>query len=392
MNEPELRRALRERPVPGEREAGERTLRVLRAAHAAEARPPARRRRSLLRPAAALLAALVVLGTGLSPAGADMRRWIGDRLDPEPSPTLSRLPAAGRLLVSSPQGTWVVGADGSLRRLGDYSSAGWSPRGLFAVAASGPRLYAVEPDGTVRWSIVRPSPVGHPAWAPGDGYRVAYLEGSDVRVVAGDGSSDRLLATAAAPVTPAWRPGAGYVVSYATAGGRLVTRDVLGRRALWSARVGSPPRRIAWTDDGGRLVVLTADAVVTFGRDGTRAGRRALPAGLAARVMAVHPSGRSVALAGAAGGVVGISLAGSGGAPRKLFDGEGGFTGLAWSPDGRWLAAGWRAADQWVFVRSPGARRGAAGARRVITFSRIAEQLDPGGASGFPRLEGWCCG
>ena len=34
MTERELRRALRERPVPGEREAAERTLRVLRAAHA----------------------------------------------------------------------------------------------------------------------------------------------------------------------------------------------------------------------------------------------------------------------------------------------------------------------------------------------------------------------
>jgi hypothetical protein len=391
MDEADLRRALRERPVPGEPEARERTLRVLRAAHAAETRAPVRRRR-LLRPAIALLVAVLALGTGLSPAGAEVRRWIGDRLDPEPSPTLSRLPAGGRLLVSSAHGSWVVGADGSLRRLGDYSSAGWSPRGLFAVAASGRRLYAVEPDGTVRWSIARPGPVGHPAWSRGDGFRVAYLEGEQLRVVAGDGSGDRLVDTGVAPVSPAWRPGRGYVLTYAKRDGRIVTRDVLGGRVLWSARMGERPARLEWTGRGDRLVALAGGAVLSFGRAGAPGPRRALPPGVSASVMAVHPSGRSVAVAGTAGGVVGISLAASAQAPRKLFDGDGRFTGLAWSPDGRWLAAGWRAANQWVFVRSPGARRGAAGARRVVTFSRISEQLDPAGGGRFPRLDGWCCG
>jgi len=336
-----------------------------------------------------MLAAALALGTGLSPAGADVRDWIGERLDPEP--TLSRLPSGGRLLVSSPRGSWVVNEDGSLRRLGDYSSGGWSPRGLFAVAASGRRLYAVEPDGTVRWSIARPGRVGHPTWSPGDGFRVAYLEGASLRVVAGDGSGDRLVDTGVAPVTPAWRPGPGYVLSYATADGRVVTRDVLGGRVLWSARVSERPVRLEWAARGDRLVALAGGAILSLARDGAPGPRRALPAGVSARVMAVHPSGRSVAVAGTAGGVVGISLSAPARRTRKLFDGDGRFTGLAWSPDGRWLAAGWRDADQWVFVRSPGARRGAAGARRVVTFSRIAEQLDPSGDAGFPRLAGWCC-
>ena len=109
--------------------------------------------------------------------------------------------------------------------------------------------------------------------------------------------------------------------------------------------------------------------------------------------MALHPSGRSVAVADSRDGVVGLSLTRPGRAPRTLFDGEGRFSGLAWSPDGRWLLAAWRDADQWVFIGSPGAGRGAPGARRVVTFSRITEQLDPAGrAGGFPRVEGWCCG
>ena len=148
-----------------------------------------------------------------------MRHWIGDQLDPEPSTTLGPLPAEGRLLVSSGAGSSVVNADGSLRRLGDYSSADWSPRGLYVATAQGRRLYAVEPDGTVRWSIVRPSVVANPAWSPGDGYRVAYLEGRDLRVVTGNGLGDDRAAGPVAPVTPAWRPGRGYVLSYVTPGG-----------------------------------------------------------------------------------------------------------------------------------------------------------------------------
>ena len=93
MTERELRRALRERPVPGEAEAAERTLRLLRAAHAA-APPAAARRRGLLRPALALALALAALGTVLSPAGAEVRRWIGDRLDPEPSRLCRACPQA----------------------------------------------------------------------------------------------------------------------------------------------------------------------------------------------------------------------------------------------------------------------------------------------------------
>jgi hypothetical protein len=66
--------------------------------------------------------------------------------------------------------------------------------------------------------------------------------------------------------------------------------------------------------------------------------------------------------------------------PRRLFAGAGGFTDLAWSPDGRWLLVAWENADQWLFLRTSG--------RRVLAVGSIAEQF---GGGSFPHLGGWCC-
>jgi hypothetical protein len=68
------------------------------------------------------------------------------------------------------------------------------------------------------------------------------------------------------------------------------------------------------------------------------------------------------------------------GLPGTLLTGAGTFENLAWSPDGRWLVAGWAAADQWVFVRSDGT-----GIRAV---SNVSDQFR---SASFPRIEGWCC-
>ena len=202
--------------------------------------------------------------------------------------------------------------------------------------------------------------------------------------MAGDGSGDRLLDTGVAPVTPAWRPGPGYVLTYAAAGGRIVTRDVLGGRVLWSVRVGERPAGSRGPATASGSSCSPRGAVLTFGRDGTPGPRRTLPSGVSARVMAVHPSGRSVAVAGSSGGVVGISLGAVAEPARKLFDGDGRFTGLAWSPDGRWLAAGWRDADQWVFVEVAGRapRRGRGAPRDHLLADRRA--AGPGRCSRLP--------
>lgn len=51
------------------------------------------------------------------------------------------------------------------------------------------------------------------------------------------------------------------------------------------------------------------------------------------------------------------------------------------SPDGRWLAAGWPEADQFVFVR-------AVGGRQIRAVSNVSAQFR---SRSFPTISGWCC-
>ena len=84
-------------------------------------------------------------------------------------------------------------------------------RGRRSAASSSPRvrngLVALEPNGDVRWTIARPD-VRFPRWGGGwTDTRIAYLSGSTLRIVAGDGTGDRAVGPAA-PVAPAWREAA----------------------------------------------------------------------------------------------------------------------------------------------------------------------------------------
>jgi WD40-like Beta Propeller Repeat len=389
-NEQRLRAQLRQLEPPGAADAERRAWAVAGAAFdersPRQRRSPARR----LALAAALLAAAAA--TAFTPAGAAVGDWVKDVVRPgrhDARPAIGRLPGAGRLLVSSPAGASVVRGDGSTRRLGGYDEAGWSPGGLFAVVTRGRQLVAVEPGGAVHWTISRPRRVSLPAWSPRDGYRVAYLSGGALRVVAGDGTGDRLVAGRAAPVRPAWRPGPGYLVAYVAKNGRVVLADADTGRRLWRSPPGPRPRALQWTPDGRRLVALAPSAVRVLARDGRGWARLAVPAGKRADAMAVHPDGDSVAVirrvSSSRSEVVSVPLRVRAG-ERLLFAGQGAFTDLAWSPDGRWLLVAWRDADQWLFIRS-------SRVPRIEAVSGIRRQFDPGGPGigAFPRIAGWCC-
>jgi hypothetical protein len=191
--------------APDEAGAERRAWTVVRAAYLERepVRRPRARRSLLLAPALAVLAAALVL----SPAGAKVGRIITHALGvAHAAHALYSLPSPGRILMSGAGGTWTVAADGSTRHLGSWPQASWSPHGLYVTVASTDHLAAVDPRGNVRWTIARPR-VSDPRWYSPSGYRVAYLSAGTLRVIAGDGTGDRLLATHVAPVAPAWRPG-----------------------------------------------------------------------------------------------------------------------------------------------------------------------------------------
>jgi hypothetical protein len=284
--------------VPLPEGSEERAWQMVRTAF--EERVPAARKRKVWRPVVVLAAVAVGAGVVASPPGQAVLDSIREAVGIERAqPALFSLPTPGRVLVESDDGVWVVQADGSKRRLGDWREASWSPFGRFVVVARANELAAVEPNGDVHWSLARPS-VRFPRWA-GDRIdtRIAYLSGRSLRIVAGDGTGDRLLRRNIALVAPAWLPGDGF--------------------------------RLAYTDRGGRTVVVNAET------------------GRVVRTTAAPAPDAAIRQRGAASEVV------AGG--RVVFRGTGEFRDVARSPDGRWLLVTWPTADQWVFVRTDGRRK-----------------------------------
>src|SRR6266545_3058739 len=255
MNEADLRARLRAAPVPSPSDAEERGWHVVRAGF--EARPAVRRERSRGRWLIAIAVGLLLLALGLSPAGAKVVDVIKDVTGigkENARPALTSLPAEGRVLVTTGHAVWVVNDDGSKRRLGAYRDAVWSPRGLFVAVTHGRALSAVEPDtGTVHWSISRRRPVSDPAWAP-SGYRVAYLAGHELRVVAGDGSADRLLVPRVSRTPPVWLPNPNRnLLTYVDRRGVVRLIDVDSGAGLWhTPAFVNGPVKLTWSSDGRR--------------------------------------------------------------------------------------------------------------------------------------------
>jgi hypothetical protein len=328
-----------------------------------------------------------VVAAALSPPGRSVGGWIRDRVagEKEAAPALVRLPAAGRLLVVSEQGPWLVRPDGSKRLLGNYDDASLSPQGLYVLATRGRRLAALEPDGDPRWTVSRPTPVADARWAPRPGFLVAYHEGESLRVVGGDGEGDRLLADGAAPVAPAWRPGEGRtVLAYLDTDGRVRVVEAGSGEELWSADPGAAPEKLAWSADGGVLLVVTAgERHPVYRADGRPARPLETPAGADVLDAEFAPGTRDVAYSAFAP-EEGRSVVVLGEARLQAVEGH--LEDLVFSPDGRWLLAGWPEADQLLFLRLPGVSR-------ILAVNDVRREFDPGGlgATSFPRAAAWCC-
>lgn len=374
-------RALNGIRVPDERGAEQRAWVTVRAAY--EQRTPSPRRLRFRRPAGVVATVLAIAGVvALSPAGATVGRLVDRALGiPHAARVLSALPAPGRLLVSGPGGTWIVAADGSVRRVGEWKDASWSPHGLYLAVTARDQLAVVNTRGVLQWALTRPA-VSDARWYSPSGYRVAYLSRTDLRVVAGNGADDHLVATSVAHVAPAWRPDHAYQLAYVASDGRLIARNSATGAELWASDPGLRIHRLSWSANGTRLLALTRTAALLY----TAGGRLlAIRPGGPIKDGALSPDGRELALVttGSASAVTVYSAHGAHRAIRRVLAGVK-LGQVTWSPNGAWLLVSWPAADQWVFVHI-------AGRPHIAAVSRIARQFSKIPGARFPRLEGWCC-
>ena len=144
-------------------------------------------------------------------------------------------PPAGRL-VARPVDRQP---DGSKRLLGAYARLLVAVRPLRGRLQGG-ELDALEPTGTVRWSLARPARDRRPLGRHRDGHENRVPRRQLLHVVAGDGTGDRKLVARVAAVAPAWKPGGEHVLAYVTPKGRVRIVDADSGNVL-----GRPARRVA---------------------------------------------------------------------------------------------------------------------------------------------------
>jgi hypothetical protein len=381
-----MKRELQRIEIPGEHDARERTWRIVQAAFAERERVtwPRRHARSLVFAAAA--AALVA--AAVTPPGRSVVNSLRDAVGREKvvgvrpaHRELVRLPTGGRLLLNSPRGPWIVHQNGSRRLLGPYRMASWSPHGKYvSVVGRGIEVAALDPKGNMRWAKGRKQRLAQPRWSF-EGFRIAYLSESTLRVITGDGMQDWGMGEADPRVAPAWRA-ATHQVAWVGRDGKVRVADADARRVLWRAPAfPDTVRALTWSDDGARLLALGKTSVRIYSASGALIG--SIPTKGPTTAAAFAPGSHRFAL------VVGTMVLLVNGdtlhfPSRALFTGTTNLSGLAWSPDAKWLLVGWPGADEFVFIRVK--------APKLYAVANVAEQFDPGApAPRFPTIAGWCC-
>jgi hypothetical protein len=368
-------------------EAEDRAWEVVRLAfdERTPAAPRSRTRQRILI-ASVVAVAAAVAGAALSPPGQAVFHRVREAVGVEhAAPALFSLPSPGRLLVVSSDhgGVWLVGTDGFKRKLGPYDDAEWSPHGLFVVATRANQLVALDADGNVRWTLAR----RNPSWPRWEGTftdtRIAYITpGSGLRVVAGDGSGDRLLDRYAGDVPPAWDPGRVHTLAYYSGGAIVLRRSDAG--VVWRTPVGVLPTSLSWSTDGRYLAVFSAKRVVVLGRGGRPAHTVSmLGAELLTGAFAPQSHRLGVVVRGATRSEVRVVDLDHPGHAKLVFAGPGTFGDVAWSPDGSWLLVSWPAANQWVFLHGAHAHAVANIAEQFPRHDHLGPMLQLAGR--------WCC-
>jgi hypothetical protein len=348
----------------------------------AAARAPSRRLAAVLGVAmvGAVVAAIV------SPPGRAVFHRVREAVGiQQAEPALFALPAHGRLLVVSQAhgGVWLVHDNGLKQRIGSYEDAEWSPHGRFLVATKPNELIALDAEGDIHWSLSRRGAYA-PRWEGSTlDTRIAYLSASGLRVVAGDGTGDRLLDPNAKRVPPAWAPGRVHTVAYVSRGA-VVLQDADNGAIVWRAPIPRQVTALEWSTDGKLLAVVSPSRVSVLDSAGkvertiSMLGAKLLEASFA-------PGSHRLAVAErrASHSEVRIVDIDHPGRARLLFAGPGTFGDLAWSPDAQWLLVAWPTADQWLFLHGD----------HVRAVGNIKQQFTRAdGVSPKLSLAGrWCC-
>ncbi|MEK6275213.1 MAG: PQQ-binding-like beta-propeller repeat protein [Actinomycetota bacterium] len=393
MSDDGVRKALQRIPAPDELDAQRRAWPLVRAA--LETREPLATPRRNLRPLLVAAVLVAVLAAAISPPGRALVGSVKDAVTDEKvkaGPALTSLPAPGMLLVNAKTGPWLVRSDGSKRSLGPWWEGSWSPQAKYVVVTRAHELAAIDPEakGAIRWSLARPGAVHAARWSPGEGFRIAYLNGRELRVVAGDGTADGSLRKVVGATPPAWRPVADHELAFAAVDGRIELVEADSGKTLWRTVPGEVPTQLVWSEDGERLLVLGESSLRVLDSDGRKLWSTRLPVGPSG-VAFVRKSHRFVMVRfSAATGrsdLVLLQAETDPGEERFLYSAPGDFGTLAISPNGNWLLVGWVNADQWLFLRL--------NAARVQAVSNIVEQFGatPGGPleKAFPKSVSWCC-
>jgi hypothetical protein len=369
------------------KDAEQRTWEVVKRAF--EERPPSRPRTSNTVFLVALLAGIVTatVAAAASPPGQavldHVRRVVGIS---HADVALFSLPAPGRLLVVSSDGggVWLAHDNGYKRKLGAYTDAEWSPHGLYVVATTKNHLIALDVEHGVRWTLARRDPVW-PRWeGTRTDTRIAYMTASGLRVVAGDGTGDKLLDRYAGDVAPAWDPGSLHTIAYYS-GGAIVLRQADSGDVVWRAPIDVIPSALQWSADGRYLAVTASPKSLVLDATGhVRRSISMLGSELLQTAFKPHSHELAVSLRFPQRSQVRLVDVDHPGKASLLFAGPGDFGDLAWSPNGRWLLLNWPSANQWLFVSGA----------HVHAVGNIAQEFPRHDKLG-PTLQiagRWCCG
>jgi hypothetical protein len=394
VTEAELRARL-QAPNVADADAEQRAWAVIRSAYRPRMAPRRHRRWRIIVPALACAVAIAAIAVVSASAPREaLARWIrqaiGYSAQPHPRTMLAGLPGAGQLLINAPNGPWIVHGDGSRRYLGPYTAAAWSPHSLYVVAWRGATLAALDPHGHPHWRLTSDGRITVARWSP-DGYRIAYIAGRALNIVAGDGSDQHQLDRNVDPVAPAWEPrtGQAHHIAFANRSGDIELRAADTGALLWRVTPRAAPQQLLWSPDGTHLVAVSAHRLTVYtarGRliatttvqsgDVLRAAAFAKPNRLAVILSHVNQTADTVILTNA-------DRQGLRQAPRILITVPEQITGLAWSPGQHWLLASSPSADQWIFIH-------ATPPTRLTAIGRIASQFRRGTPSdGSPELAGW---